>query len=96
MREKGGNRLMPDPDFMVDALKFCNQSPRISGESVQTCVACRCPDGTQNLICWRILAVSVQLLALSGSDADSRNLNLTFGHTEATHKLFLSVPPNTQ
>ncbi|GFU34511.1 uncharacterized protein TNCV_1992491 [Trichonephila clavipes] len=46
MREKGGNRLVPGPDYMVDALKFSNQVPRGSGESLQKCVAWRCPDGT--------------------------------------------------
>ncbi|GFX93330.1 hypothetical protein TNCV_151361 [Trichonephila clavipes] len=39
MREKGGNRLVPDPDYMVDALKLPNQSPRVSDESLQTCMA---------------------------------------------------------
>ncbi|GFW36357.1 uncharacterized protein TNCV_3712771 [Trichonephila clavipes] len=29
MREKGGNRLVPDPDYMVDALKLPNQAPRV-------------------------------------------------------------------
>ncbi|GFX36010.1 hypothetical protein TNCV_4215321 [Trichonephila clavipes] len=33
MREKGGNRLLPGPDFMVDAFKLPNQAPRVSGES---------------------------------------------------------------
>ncbi|GFY36635.1 hypothetical protein TNCV_28391 [Trichonephila clavipes] len=27
MREKGGNRLVPGPDYMVDALKLPNQAP---------------------------------------------------------------------
>ncbi|GFV22686.1 hypothetical protein TNCV_2078761 [Trichonephila clavipes] len=35
MREKGGNRLVPGPDYMVDALKLPNQVPRGSGESLQ-------------------------------------------------------------
>ncbi|GFW37495.1 hypothetical protein TNCV_861021 [Trichonephila clavipes] len=47
MQEKGGNRLVPGSDYMVDALKLPNQAPRVSGESLQTCVAWRCPDGTQ-------------------------------------------------
>ncbi|GFW69947.1 hypothetical protein TNCV_1404001 [Trichonephila clavipes] len=51
IREKGGNRLAPDPGYMVDALKLPNQAPRSSGESLQTCVAWRCPDGTQHLFC---------------------------------------------
>ncbi|GFT03708.1 hypothetical protein TNCV_1102501, partial [Trichonephila clavipes] len=59
IREKGGNRLVPGPDYMVDALKLSNQAPRTSGESIQTYVDWRCPDGTQHLFCWLILAVSV-------------------------------------
>ncbi|GFU65709.1 hypothetical protein TNCV_5058431 [Trichonephila clavipes] len=55
MQEKGGNCLMPDPDYMVDALKLSNQAPRVSGKSLQMCVAWRCPDGTQHLFCWPIL-----------------------------------------
>ncbi|GFW76288.1 hypothetical protein TNCV_1580671 [Trichonephila clavipes] len=30
MREKGDNRLVPGPDYMVDALKLQNQAPRVS------------------------------------------------------------------
>ncbi|GFV05438.1 hypothetical protein TNCV_226491 [Trichonephila clavipes] len=91
MREKGGNRLVPSPDNMVDALKISDQAPRLSGESLQKCVAWRCPDGTQYLFCWPILAVSGQSLASNGPVVDSRYLNLVFGPTEATHnKLFLS------
>ncbi|GFW66666.1 hypothetical protein TNCV_1370991 [Trichonephila clavipes] len=30
MREKGGNRLVSGPDYMVDALKLPNQAPRVS------------------------------------------------------------------
>ncbi|GFY24242.1 hypothetical protein TNCV_1012911 [Trichonephila clavipes] len=92
MREKGGNRLVPGLDYMVDALKLSNQAPRVSGESLQTCVVCRCFDGTQHLFCWSILAVSGQSLASTGSAVDSRELNLVLGPTEATHKLFLSSP----
>ncbi|GFW94163.1 hypothetical protein TNCV_1979031 [Trichonephila clavipes] len=44
MRNKGGNRLVPGLDYMVDALKLPNQAPKASGESLQTCVAWRCPD----------------------------------------------------
>ncbi|GFW51835.1 hypothetical protein TNCV_1187671 [Trichonephila clavipes] len=91
MREKGGNHLVPGPDYMVDALKLPNQAPRVSGESLQTCVAWRCSDGTQHLFCWPILAVSSQSLASRVPIVDSRYLNLVFGPTEATHnKLFLS------
>ncbi|GFT12725.1 hypothetical protein TNCV_5094751 [Trichonephila clavipes] len=76
---------------MVEALKLPNQAPKVSGESLQMCVAWRCPDGTQHLFCWPILAVSGQSLASNGLAVRSRDLNLVFGHTEATHsKLFLS------
>ncbi|GFU51867.1 hypothetical protein TNCV_3733751 [Trichonephila clavipes] len=93
MREKGSNCLVPGPDYMVDALKLLNQAPRVSGESLQTCVAWRCPDGTQHLFCWPILTVSGQSLASNGPIVDSRDLNLVFGHMEATYnKLFLSSP----
>ncbi|GFX62790.1 hypothetical protein TNCV_3351161 [Trichonephila clavipes] len=93
MREKGGNRLVPGTDCMVDALKLSNQPPRDSGESLQTCVDWCCPDGTQYLFCRPILAVSSQSLASNGPVIDSRYLNLVFGPTEATHnKLFLSSP----
>ncbi|GFV96100.1 hypothetical protein TNCV_1870611 [Trichonephila clavipes] len=51
MREKGGNRLVQGPDYMVDALKLSNQAPRVSGEPLQTCVAWSCPDETQYLFC---------------------------------------------
>ncbi|GFX81789.1 hypothetical protein TNCV_2569901 [Trichonephila clavipes] len=84
MREKGGNRLMPGPDYMVDALKLPNQAPGVSGESLQKCVARLCPDGTQHLFCWLILAVSGQLLVSNGPVVDSRDLSLEFGHVEAT------------
>ncbi|GFV64629.1 hypothetical protein TNCV_850781 [Trichonephila clavipes] len=83
--KKGGNRLVPGPDYMVDALKLPNQAPRVSGESLQTYMAWRCPDGTQHLFCWPILAVSGQSLASNGPVVDSRNLNLVFGNTGATH-----------
>ncbi|GFW72498.1 hypothetical protein TNCV_3797261 [Trichonephila clavipes] len=86
MREKGGNRLVPGPDYMVDdALKLPNQAPRVSGESLQTRVAWHCPDGTQHLFCWPILVVSGQSLASNVPVVDSRDLNLVFGPTEATH-----------
>ncbi|GFV87743.1 hypothetical protein TNCV_780251 [Trichonephila clavipes] len=92
MEGKGGNRLVPGLDYMVDALKLPNQAPRVSGESLQTCVAWRCSDGTQHLFCWPILAVYGHSLASNGPVND-RDLNLVFGHTEATHnKLFLSSP----
>ncbi|GFU29606.1 hypothetical protein TNCV_2408371 [Trichonephila clavipes] len=91
MREKRGNRLVPGPDYLVNTLKLPNQAPRVSAESLYTCVAWRCPDGTQHLFCWAILAVSGQSLASNGPVVDSRDLNLLFGHTEATQNdLFLS------
>ncbi|GFU42966.1 hypothetical protein TNCV_3141101 [Trichonephila clavipes] len=61
--KKCGNRLVPSPDYMVDALKLSIQAPRVSGESLQTCVDLRCPDGTQHLFCWPILTISGQSLA---------------------------------
>ncbi|GFV12970.1 hypothetical protein TNCV_3175051 [Trichonephila clavipes] len=76
-------------DYMVDALKFPKQAPRASGESLQTCVAWRCPDGTQHIFCWPTLTVFGQ--ASNGSVVDSRDLNLVFGHMEVTHnKSFFS------
>ncbi|GFX79027.1 hypothetical protein TNCV_3913141 [Trichonephila clavipes] len=93
IREKGDNHLVPSPDYMVVALEFSNQAPRVSDESLQTCVAWRCPDGTQHLFCWPILAVSGQSLVSNRPVVDSRDLNLVFGHTETTHnKLFISRP----
>ncbi|GFU28208.1 hypothetical protein TNCV_3762631 [Trichonephila clavipes] len=90
MREKGGTHFVPGTDYLVDALKLPNQAPRVSGKSLQTCVASRCPDGTQHLFCLPILTISVQLLASNGSVVDSRDLNLLFAPTEETHnKLFL-------
>ncbi|GFY01716.1 hypothetical protein TNCV_1467081 [Trichonephila clavipes] len=70
---------------MADALKRSNQAPKVSGESLQTCVPWHCPDGTQHFFCWPILAVSGQSLASNGPVVDSRGLNLVFGHTKATH-----------
>ncbi|GFW94616.1 hypothetical protein TNCV_4246561 [Trichonephila clavipes] len=81
--KNGGNHLVRGPDYVVDALKLPNQAPSVSGESLQKCVAWRCPDGTQYLFCWPILAISGQSLASNGSVVDSRDLNLVFGHAEA-------------
>ncbi|GFW94363.1 hypothetical protein TNCV_1432981 [Trichonephila clavipes] len=93
MREKGSNRLVPGPDYMVDALKLPNQASRVSDKSLLTCVVWRYPDGTQHFFFWPILAISGQSLASNGPVVDSRDLNLVFVHTEATHsKLFLSSP----
>ncbi|GFW75298.1 hypothetical protein TNCV_4189531 [Trichonephila clavipes] len=63
MREKGGNRFVPGLDYMVDALRLPKFS-RVSSESLQTCVAWRCPGGTQHLFCWPILGVSGQMVQL--------------------------------
>ncbi|GFW34117.1 hypothetical protein TNCV_287991 [Trichonephila clavipes] len=84
MREKGGNRLGPGADGIVDELKLPNQAPRVPGESLQTCVVWRCPDGTKHF-CSPIMAVSGQSLASNGPVVDSRDLNLVFGPTEVTH-----------
>ncbi|GFU74375.1 hypothetical protein TNCV_2094991 [Trichonephila clavipes] len=87
---------MPDPDYMVDALKHLNQTPRVSGKSLQTCMVWRCPDGTLYFYfyCWPILAVSVQSLAENGPVVDSRDVNLAFGQTEVSkNKLLLFSPP---
>ncbi|GFV77650.1 hypothetical protein TNCV_616701 [Trichonephila clavipes] len=93
MREKGDNRLVSGPDYMVDALKLPNQAPRSSGESLQKCVFWRFLDGTQHLFCWPILAISSPSLASNGSVVDSRDLNLVFGYAEVTpNKRFLSSP----
>ncbi|GFT80302.1 hypothetical protein TNCV_1189691 [Trichonephila clavipes] len=78
---------------MVDALELPKQAPNASGEPLQTCVAMCCPDGTQHLFFWSILAVSGQSLASNRPVVDSRDLNLVFGLTEATYdKLFISSP----
>ncbi|GFS52952.1 hypothetical protein TNCV_330981 [Trichonephila clavipes] len=93
MRENDDNFFVPGPDYMVDALKLPNQALRVSGESLQKCVAWRCSDGTQHFICWSNLAISSQSLASNGPVVDRRYLNLEFGHTKATYnKLFLSSP----
>ncbi|GFT59614.1 hypothetical protein TNCV_4964751 [Trichonephila clavipes] len=70
---------------MVNAVKLPKQAPRVSGESRQTCVAWHCPDGTQHLFCWSIPAVSGQSLASNCPVVHTGDLNLVFGHTEATH-----------
>ncbi|GFW13902.1 hypothetical protein TNCV_4700371 [Trichonephila clavipes] len=84
MREKGGNRLVPGLDYIVDALKLPNQAPRGPSESLQNSVAWRCLDGTQHFFCWLILAISGQLMASNGPVVDSRGLNLVFSHAEAS------------
>ncbi|GFV15575.1 hypothetical protein TNCV_4836011 [Trichonephila clavipes] len=85
MRKKGGNYLVPGPDYMGDALKIPSQGSRVSSESLQTRVAWHCSDETQHVFCWPILAVSGQSLASNGPVIGSRD------PTEVTHnKLFLS------
>ncbi|GFU67349.1 hypothetical protein TNCV_1746391 [Trichonephila clavipes] len=84
IREKGDNSLVPDPDYMVDALKLLSQAPRGSAESLQKFGAWRCPNGTQHIFCWSIRAISGQSLASNVSVVDSRDLNLVFGNVEAT------------
>ncbi|GFT09929.1 hypothetical protein TNCV_1114011 [Trichonephila clavipes] len=97
MREKGGKCVVPGPGYIVDALKLSNQALRVSGESLQTCMARRCPHRTQHLFCWSILAVSGQSIASTGPAVDSRDMNLAFGRAEATHnKLVFPGSPNTQ
>ncbi|GFV08079.1 hypothetical protein TNCV_1047081 [Trichonephila clavipes] len=65
MQEKGVNFLVPGPVYMVGALKLPNQAPRVYGESLQTCGAWRCPEGTQHVFCYPILAVATQSPALN-------------------------------
>ncbi|GFT41193.1 hypothetical protein TNCV_3403521 [Trichonephila clavipes] len=84
IREKSGNRLVPGPDYMADALKLPNQAPIGSGESLQKCVAWSCPYGTQHIFYWPILAITGQSLASNGPVVDSTDLNLVFSHEEAT------------
>ncbi|GFY15549.1 hypothetical protein TNCV_1281971 [Trichonephila clavipes] len=92
MLEKCGNRLVPGPDYMVDALKLPNQASKVSGGSLQTCVAWRCSDGMQHLFCWAVLAVCGQSLASNGSVVGS-NLNIVFGNVEVIrNKKFLFSP----
>ncbi|GFU79322.1 hypothetical protein TNCV_2138451 [Trichonephila clavipes] len=75
MREKGGNHLVSDPDYMVDALNLPNHALRGYGELLQKYVFWRCPDGTQHPFCWPILTVSGQSLASNGLVVHSRDLN---------------------
>ncbi|GFW28562.1 hypothetical protein TNCV_4861111 [Trichonephila clavipes] len=93
VREKGGNHLVPGPDYMVDVLKLPNHAPRGSGESLQKCMPWRCPDRTQHLFCCPILTISGQSIASNVPVVYSRYLNLVFGHAEAIpNKLFISIP----
>ncbi|GFW62674.1 hypothetical protein TNCV_2624371 [Trichonephila clavipes] len=85
MEGKGGNYLVLGLDYMVDTSKLPNQAPRVFGESLKARVAWSCPDGTQCFFCWLILVVSGQSQASNGLVVESRDLNLMFGYTEATH-----------
>ncbi|GFV49695.1 hypothetical protein TNCV_4042691 [Trichonephila clavipes] len=77
----------------MDVLKLPNQAPKGYGWLLQKYVFWRCPDGTQHLFCWLILAISGQSLASNCPVVDSRDLNLVFGHEEATPNIrFLSSP----
>ncbi|GFV81980.1 hypothetical protein TNCV_3151781 [Trichonephila clavipes] len=95
MQKKVGNCLESGPNYMVDALKLSNQAFRVFDESLQTCVAWRCPDGTQHHFYWTILAVSSQSLASNGPVFDNRHLNLAFGPTEAIHFQFHQIHSRT-
>ncbi|GFS55750.1 hypothetical protein TNCV_4497481 [Trichonephila clavipes] len=85
MRVKGGNHLVPGPNYMVGALKLPERAPRVSGKSLQTCKAWFLPDGTPYLFCWPIRAISGQFLASNGPVFDCRDLNLVFGLTFQSH-----------
>ncbi|GFV64215.1 hypothetical protein TNCV_4338891 [Trichonephila clavipes] len=82
MREKDQNRLVPGPDYVVDALKFPNQAPRGYGKLQHKSMTWCCPDGKHLYLCWLILAVFGQSLALNGPVVDSRDLNLVFGNAK--------------
>ena len=45
--EIGGNHLVRDPDYTVDAKEPPIRPPGASGASPKMCVAWRCPDGRQ-------------------------------------------------
>ncbi|GFX18830.1 hypothetical protein TNCV_4143511 [Trichonephila clavipes] len=87
---------------MVDELKF----PRDYGELLWKYVFWCSPYGTQHLFCWLILVISGQSLTSNGPVIDNRDLNLVFGHAEATplkmillqshqihNRIFLAVSP---
>ena len=91
VQEKCSNSLMPGLGYMMDALKLPNQVPKVSGKSVQMCIAWCCPYGTLHVWCWPNLGVFGQLQALNILVVDSRDPNFMFGHMKATHnKLFHS------
>lgn len=74
------------PDYMMDALKLSIHAPKIpSDESLQMCEAYHFPDETQRLFSMPIRIVFDLLLASNDSDDDTRDLNLVFDRTEATH-----------
>ncbi|GFV34764.1 hypothetical protein TNCV_1450681 [Trichonephila clavipes] len=88
MLKKGDNRLVPGLYYMVDVLKFPNQAPRVSGESLQMCVAWHCPDGTQHLFCWHIRAISGQSDLVSVLRLDTVQSRLLY----ALHRLYDYLP----
>ena len=49
--EIGGNHLVRDPDYTVDAEEPPIRAPGASGASPKICVAWRCPDGRQFVLC---------------------------------------------
>ncbi|GFS97096.1 hypothetical protein TNCV_184471 [Trichonephila clavipes] len=77
-------RMGSGTDYMVDALKLLSKAPRDYGELLQKYMFWSCPDGTQHLFCWQILAIFGQYIASNGPVVDSRNLNLVIGHAEVT------------
>ncbi|GFT67124.1 uncharacterized protein TNCV_782831 [Trichonephila clavipes] len=91
MREKEGNRLVPGPAYMVDALNFPNKLPGFLTSQYR-----HVWPGVVLMeynTCWQLLDVSSQSLASNGPVVDNRDLNLVFRHTKVTHnKLFLSSP----
>lgn len=75
--------MVPDMGYTVYALKLPSYTPAVSGESLQTGWTSRCPGfGIQLLPCWRILAVSSQLLDSNSSVLGCGNLNLVFDYME--------------
>ncbi|GFX02716.1 hypothetical protein TNCV_2011601 [Trichonephila clavipes] len=91
MREKGGNRLVPGPDYMCGGWikTFQLSSQNLWRVSIDVRGLALSRWNTTPLL----LANSGQSLASNGSVVDSRYLNLMFDPTKATHnKLFLSTP----
>ncbi|GFU83519.1 hypothetical protein TNCV_4374681 [Trichonephila clavipes] len=75
----------------------CIKTSQTSSQGFWRVTTDMCPGAVlmehNTFFCWPILDVSSQSLASNGPIVDSRNLNVMFGHTKATHnKLFLSSP----